>query len=760
MRFGQNISLLLSSSQVPLMPSAPAANALDYDFKAGDAVFSPHDLVSLPRPGSAAVSPDGQLVIVPVSTYDVEESKNKKTLWIASVDSTVNPFEVPLARGGDAFWLDSRTIGHVVRPADDAAPQLLARSVEYSTELAPQEPYVVGTFPDADVQNFETSPDGRWLVFSADVYSDRDLATVKPQDDAWKERGTTALVYEETFVRHWDTYRLPKRPSLFSVRVTKGDDGRYVLGTTFNSVLKDTNHHAPVEPFGGTDDFDVSNTHIIYTAKDPDVQPAWHTRQNIYIVPIEGGAPAHLTAGKQGATHSPVFSVSGSKVAWLELAKDSAEADKAQIIVHDFTEDVQFQLAEKWTLSPAEILFSHDDSQLILATGEHARTRVFALDLPATPSAEKYTQTRKRHSISKDATPKRLTNEHYASAVQRAGSDGSLVLTQSSMRGPNNAFVLRPVSVQKLNKAFQPVTGAYELARGAADGYALEQLTDFALGLLAPKKLDAGEEFWFDGAKAVKVHGWVIRPPGYAQEDKKKWPVVLLIHGGPQSAWEDNWSTRWNPNVWAQQGYVVVMINPAGSTTYGQDFVDAISGDWGGRPFEDLRKGWAYVKENYPQIDFDRAVAAGASWGGYAINWLAGHPEWNFGFKALFCHDGVFDTTYNGYVTDELFFFEQEFNAPPWTKEGFETAEKYNPARLVGKWETPMLIVHGSKDYRLPDTEGISAFQALQRRGIKSRLVVFPDENHWVLNHKNSLKWHWEVFRWFNLYVGAGPKDS
>ncbi|KZV95473.1 alpha/beta-hydrolase [Exidia glandulosa HHB12029] len=765
MRFGNDLALLLSASQTPLMSTtnnagANAGSPLDFEFKTGADVFSPVDLVTLPRPGAGLVSPDGQLVVVPVSTYNLQDAKNNKTFYITSVSSTVSPFEVPLARGGEAFWLDAHTIGHVVRPEDDAAPQLLARDVEYSTELRAGEPYVVGTFPDVDVGNFKKSPDGSWLVFSADVYPDRDLNTVKQQDKEWKDRGSSALVYEETFVRHWDTFRTPKSPSLFSVRVTKSDDGKFVLGDKFNSVLKDTNHHSPVEPFGGTDNFDVSLTSVIYTAKDADVQPAWHTRQNIYVVPIEGGPPVHLTSGKQGATTAPVFSASGSKVAWLELAKDGAEADKAQLIVHDFAEDVQFQLLEDWTLSPSEILFSHDDSHLILTVGEAARARILSLPLPSTPKADKFSATRKRHSINKDTKPSPITTEHHASGVQRAGTDGSLVFSQSSLRGPNNVFVLSPASSTRPSAArnLHSAAIAYDTTAVAA-GWKLEQLTDFGLEQLGSKKLDAGEEFFFTGAKDVKVQGWVIRPPGYSKDDKKKWPVVLFIHGGPQGVWDDNWSTRWNPNVWAQQGYVVVAINPTGSTTFGQDFTDAISGDWGGRPFEDLRKGWAYVKEHYPQIDFDRAVGAGASWGGYAVNWIAGHPEWDFGFKALFCHDGVFDTTYNGLVTDELYFFEQEFGAPAWTKEGYELSEKFNPARLVGKWTTPMLIVHGSKDFRLPDTEGISAFQALQRRKIKSRLVIFPDENHWVLNHKNSLKWHWEVFRWFHLFVGAGAQQ-
>jgi len=209
-------------------------------------------------------------------------------------------------------------------------------------------------------------------------------------------------------------------------------------------------------------------------------------------------------------------------------------------------------------------------------------------------------------------------------------------------------------------------------------------------------------------------------------------------------------------SVFAQQGYFVVAINPTGSTTFGQAFTDAIAGDWGGRPFIDLQKGWAYALEHYPEIDADRAVAAGASWGGYAINWIAGHQEeYGFKFKALVTHDGIFDTRFGGFVTEELFFFMHEFGGAPMDTETIKTAEKYNPANFVNKWHTPHLIIHGSKDYRLPETDGLAAFTALQLRNVRSRLVLFEGENHWVLAPGNSLQWHLEVFGWFHRFVSA-----
>jgi len=279
------------------------------------------------------------------------------------------------------------------------------------------------------------------------------------------------------------------------------------------------------------------------------------------------------------------------------------------------------------------------------------------------------------------------------------------------------------------------------------------QITRFTEEELKEKTMIAGEEFWFKGATR-DVQGWILKPQGFKEGDKKKWPAILLIHGGPQGAWEDQWSTRWNPNIFASQGYVTIALNPTGSTTFGQEFTDAIAEDWGGAPFVDMQKGWKHALKTWPEIDADRTVAAGGSWGGYAVNWINGHPEFDFGFKALMCHDGVFDSNYNGYSTDELFFFNHEWGGRPWDSKSKLLSEKYSPANYVDKWSTPQLLIHGSKDYRLPETESIGAFHALQQRGIASRLVIFPTENHWVLDHGNSLKWHYEVFRWFDQFVG------
>ncbi|CCM03548.1 uncharacterized protein FIBRA_05684 [Fibroporia radiculosa] len=752
---GFPLSVLSLAGQVPLdKPTAPSPAMYpatqDFAFKQDAETFAPKDLVELSRPGTAVANPAGDLVVVPVTKYSIDEAKNYRSIYIAPIEPTIQPLEIPLANGGEAFWLDARTLAHAVAEGDDndKVTALYAISVKYEADSSagilsvPDSPKLIGKFPTSTATNFKYSDKANTLVFSDLVHADGDLTAAKKNDEAWENRGYSAFVYDETYERHWDTWMGPKRPSLFSVTLSHTPGKDWQFGTDFVNLLNGTGHHSPVEPFGGTDDFDVSDTHVVYTALDPTLPPAWHTKQNIYITELGSEQkPRELTSGVHGATHAPVFSTKGDKAAWLQLDKDGAEADRAKVVVYDLTTNVKYTLTQHWDRSPDALAFSSDDKTLYFTAGDHARIKIFALPIPATPSAS--TADPDLSEVYK--TPLELTSSGAASGVQVL-SNGRLVFTRSSLASPNDVFVLHGLdSLDLLSKSSR------ESFKGQVN-----QLTRFSEDALKGKNLDAGEDFYFDGAEGVKVQGWIHRPPGFKQGDTKKWPVVMLIHGGPQSAWADQWSTRWNPNIFAQQGYVVIAMNPTGSTSFGQEFTDAISGDWGGRPFEDMQKGWAYVLKNYPEIDPDRAVAAGASWGGYAINWIQGHPEFGFGFKALVCHDGVFSATYNGYSTDELFFFNNEWRGRPWDPEAKALLAKYDPTNFVHKWSTPMLVIHGSKDYRLPETDGIGAFHALQELGVPSRLVLFPDENHWVMNHANSLKWHYEVFRWFEKQLNSG----
>ncbi|KAG8968683.1 hypothetical protein FRC03_006430 [Tulasnella sp. 419] len=665
----------VDSNQVNLQPSPQraimSANT-QFELKSSDSsnapVFSPRDMLSLPRPGVGVSNPDKEdLVIVPVSEHSFDKKKTTKTIYIAPLDSTDTPVEFPVVTGGEAFWLDDRTLAHVV------GDQVYAVSLEYKTKpssslTTPKPPYLVGRFPSGtSPSNFKFTGTKKvhttnaqedvehLLVFSAQVYDDYNLTAIKERDELWKNRDTDALVFDEVYVRHWDEYVGPKRPSLFSVKLGKNKDGNWELGDEYFAPLKGTKHHTPVEPFGGTDDFDVSATHIAYTTKDPSLGEPWHTRQNVYVVPLKGGiAPRHLTSGNHGATHSVVFSPKGDKVAFTEMIHDGYESDRARVVIYDLIKEVRFTLTENWDRSASELAFSKDGKEIYIVAEEHANTKIFVLPVPETP--------RNDDQFSSPETPKALITSHTSHGL-RPLSSGQLVYTQSSLASPNNVFI-------------------YDRQKNEST-----PITRFAEKQLKDKKLDKGESFWFTGAEGKQVQGWVLYPPSGKPKDGKKLPCAFLIHGGPQGAWVDGWSTRWNANVFAQQGYIVIAINPSGSTGFGQEFTDAITEDWGGKPFVDLKHGWDYALKTF-DIDPERAVAAGASWGGFAINWIQGHPEYGFNFKALVCHDGIFDTRYGGYATDELFFFNHDFGGAPWTKKGRELSEK-QVFRFVDKMFNP-----------------------------------------------------------------------
>ncbi|KAF5372283.1 hypothetical protein D9757_009637 [Collybiopsis confluens] len=765
------LSALGLSSQIPLQssqePATMSAQRL-FEFKEGADLFSPKDLVELGRPGEGAANQAGDFVLIPYSKYSFEEKKNKKSIFLAPLGFTNKPHELPLDKVGEAFWLSGRTVAHVVE-GENKTLDIYALNVVYVPPnesdavgtLNTEPPVHLGSFPTNSATNFRYSTDG-YLVFSDNVYSDGNLSTVKEQDEAWENRGTTAFVYDHTYERHWDHWVGPKEQALFSVKLTQDPNHEWSLGTEFVNLQKGTSHNTPVEPFGGTDDFDVSKQSVIYTTLDPAFkhERAWHTKQNVYIIDITGkNQPRELTSGSQGAIHGPILNQGADKAAWLELDEDGYESDRAKIVIYDLKKDIRFTLTQHWDRSPASLavsrllspstVFAHhssvssfrrkESSSTLLPVIMHESKSTF---FPSHPHPKIHHGSRPIQEI---VQPVPIVEDGASSGLQTLPY-GRVLISKSSLTSPNDVFLVSGLdSLQKnISESENPVK---------FNGI-VQQITKTTEEQLKGKELSVGEDFWFKGAEDRDIHGWILKPRGWKEGQKKAHPIVLLIHGGPQGAWEDQWSTRWNPNVFAQQGYFTVAINPTGSTSFGQELTDGITGDWGGKPFVDLQKGWKYILNNYPEVDADRAVAAGASWGGYAINWIQGHPEYDFGFKALVCHDGVFDSAYNGFSTEELFFFNHDWHGRPWDKKSKELLEKFNPSNFVDKWGTPQLLIHGSKDYRLPETEGIGAFHVLQQQGIPSRLVIFPDENHWVLNHGNSLKWHYEVFRWFDQFVG------
>ncbi|KAK7473162.1 Dipeptidyl-peptidase 5, variant 2 [Stygiomarasmius scandens] len=627
-------------AQIPLqgLPTTDRAaldGPHDFRFKEGANVFTPKDAIELGRPGIGVANEAGDLALVPYSQFSFDDKTDHKSLFVVGLDlNTTRPplFQLSVNK---AFWINNRTFGHVVDAENDEGLKINTVTIGIiAGNLHLTESDVIGTIPTKTASNFRYLPkDGR-LVFLDSVYADGNLSAVPDHDRAWESRGNSALVYDATPARFWDTWMGPKAASLFSVGLHLDVlSKRWTLGTDFVNLLgkQRLSPTAIVEGYVGT--WDVSAGVVAYIVPKSKPGNSFHTQKDLYIVDATGvSKPRLLASSDKGDIRGPVISGDGTKVAWIQ--QQDSYSSGSDIIVYDLIAETQATFTSDWDRSAETLTFSKDGKSLYFIAGDHARNKAFYISVSNT--------------LSKTINPVKLTHSGSVSALQPL-SNGRLLLTKSSYTSPNDLFLLRGLDALEAN----------------ADSVNLlekeEQMTYFTESALKEENLGPAEEFWFKGADDVDVQGWIVKPPGWNKEQRRKWPIALHIHGGPKYAWLDSWSTGWNPHVFAHQGYFCVLINPTGSTTFGQQFSDDIDLDWGGRPFVDLQKGWNYILKEYPQVNPERAVAAGGSWGGYAINWIQGHPEYAFGFKAVFAHDGVFNALYDEYSSDIPYFFEKAF---------------------------------------------------------------------------------------------------
>jgi len=468
----------------------------------------------------------------------------------------------------------------------------------------------------------------------------------------------------------------------------------------------------PGKPFGGDDDFIVTpdGKTVIFSARLAGKTEAWSTNFDLWSVPVDASAkPVSITPDNLAEDVGPVVSPDGTKLAWRAMKRPGFEADRFGVMVRDLKTGATKEIDPDFDRSADKLVWSTDGRTLYLSAAELGRQKLFAMDV-ATGKATALTDT-----------------GHIGDFDVRKDV---VIVERSALNAPADLYRLSP------KKALSPLTSVNAAA-----------LKDVSFG--------AFEQFSFAGWNGETVHGYVMKPSGYVPG--KRYPTAFIVHGGPQGSFGDDWSYRWNPQTYAGRGYAVVFIDFHGSTGYGQAFTDAISGHWGDRPLEDLQKGWAEAQAKYPFIDGDRACALGASYGGFMIYWIAGN--WSKPWKCLVDHDGVFDNRFMGAATEELWFSEWE-NGHATPANDPLTYERFNPAGHVAAWDKPMLVIHSAKDYRVPLEQGIAAFTSLQRKGVESRFLYFPDENHWVLKPQNSLQWHDTVEDWLAGWIGTAPTDA
>lgn len=682
-------------------------------------------LLSAPRRSAALPNSDGSLALYTVSTYSFQS--HKKTLEIKLLD--INKGQSSLLtndeKASEPNWLGEGNELIWLKEAEKGVTQIIhADADDIGTEYVIGE--VNGPASDVKLKNLENGQIA--IAFVSRARPDGSL--YNPEDEVKKY--SSERLYDSLFVRHWDKYETPNKNAIWYglIQKSSGSNGRFILSTITNA-LKDTHLEAPIPPFGGSDHFDISKIGIVFVAKDTSLNPATNTKSNLYFLWLRSFSSPPLSKLQkiefedlEGASTGPVFSPNGVGVAFLQMKKNGYESDRNRLVyVLDVRQpSISIELLKSndgkglWNRSPTALTWSQDGKSLYLQAADEGKGLLFHLNLPTS-------------SIDIVELPRPLTNSGYISDVRPLSENSSLLFVSGSNLVDNSYYTIIDPS-----KPFEAKQISSNSKDGASFGLSKNQVSDI----------------WYQSGN-YKVHAWVVKPSNFTEG--KKYPLAFLIHGGPQGAWEDQWSTRWNPAVFAEQGYVVILPNPTGSTGYGQAFTDAIENQWGGRPYEDLVHGYSFIKENLEYIDTSRSVALGASYGGYMINWIQGHPLGRE-FKALVCHDGVLSIA-NQVSSDELYFPNHEFGGPYW--DAIATWEKWNPARYAANWATPELVIHSELDYRLPIAEGLAAFNILQQRGVESRFLTFPDESHWVLKEENSLVWHTVVLNFINKFVGLPP---
>jgi len=654
--------------------------------------FSIQDMLAMRRISDPEVSPDGKSVLFSVRDTDLEANRGRFDLWLAAVDgSSTRQLTAHPDNDTSGRWApDGKTVLFLSTRGGS--------SQVWRLRLDGGEPEAVTNVP-LDVEGFVPFPDGRRLLLVLDVVPDADAAKEIPgtvAHDAEKAKAKSkARVYESLFFRHWDTWEDAKRAHLF---VWDAESGARSLMPGFQA-------DAPTKPFGGVEEIAISpdGRDVVFTARVPGREKSWTNDLNLWHVPADGSsAPKPLTADNKAVDTAPAFSPDGKRLAYLRMERAGYESDRQRVALLAWPPSgAPTVLTEAFDRSPGEIAWTRDGRSILASCDDLGHKSLVAIDAAS------------------GAVAKLVTSGSNGSG--RSAGD-RVVFLQDTLSSPAEIWSCAP------------------------DGTGVRRVTNLNAEKVAAAKMGEYEPFTYPGWNGETVHAWLVKPVGF--DAAKKWPVAFLIHGGPQGSFGNHFHYRWNPQAYAGAGFAAIMVDFHGSTGYGQAFTDSIRGDWGGKPYEDLMKGLDAALAKYAFLDGSRVAALGASYGGYMINWIAGQTD---RFRALVNHDGNLDERMAYFDTEELWFPEWEHGGPPW--ENPEGYGKHNPIDHVGKWKTPMLVIHGALDYRVVDTQGMSTFTALQRRGIPSKFVHFPDENHWVLKPANSILWHENVIEWITRWT-------
>jgi dipeptidyl aminopeptidase/acylaminoacyl peptidase len=561
------------------------------------------------------------------------------------------------------------------------------------------------------------SPAGDRIAFTSAVYPDCSTdACNAAKDKAKSENKVKAHVADELMFRHWNAWDEGTRSHLFTVSI----DGNSPVDLTAGAK-----YDVPPGPFGGSEGYAWSpdGRELAYTAKNQGRADAWTTDLNVYTVPSTGGSPIVITTANKGADQNPVYSPDGRFIAYASQARAGFESDRWRLMVYERSGKTSRELLPTWDRNADAYSFAHDMSAIYVQTTDAGRDKLYRVELERGTAGS---------SLLKPLAPKMIIGEHNNTAFTFSKDGNAVVWTRDATQAPAEVY-------------------SATLSASGATARAVTHENDALVSQLA---VNPAEDFWFTGSAGVKVQGFLVKPPNW--QAGKKYPAILLIHGGPQGAWLDQWHGRWNYQMFAATGAALVIINPRGSFGYGQKFVDDVSKGWGGKVYTDLMMGLDTALAKNPWIDRNALGAAGGSFGGYMVNWIAGHTN---RFKALVSHAGPFNLENMATATEELWFPDWEYGGPFWDPKAMASQYRvYSPHLYVKNFKTPTLVTGGELDYRVPYTEDLSMFTSLQRMNVPSRLVIFPDEGHWIAKPQNQKLWWGEVQGWLEKYLEGKPK--
>jgi dipeptidyl aminopeptidase/acylaminoacyl peptidase len=713
--------------------------------------FTFEDMMKLKRVSEPEPSPGGKWVLF--SAVDVDLATNKKTphIWIVPLNANsgatgVQPVQqAPGGRASERILIPDQD-GDRPRWAPDGkrfafistkerGSQVWIANFDGTTATVTSVHQLTHTSTEAGGELW--SPDGNNILFTSDVYPECDGTPFEEECNAKRlkaseESKVKAIIFDRLLYRHWNAYKAGKRSHIFMIPVPPANSD--LPDRVFRRALDLTpgDYDAPVFSLGGQDNYAFSpdGQEICYTSNHDKVE-ATSTNNDLWIVPVNGGAAKNITADNPASDSTPLYSPDGKYIAYRAQQRPGYESDRFRMMLYERKTGEKTDLTEGFDRWAGTFTWAPDSRTIYFSADHKGHSLIYAVDVRPTIGSSK----------GRPAFSKRVLVAGYNDDLAVTPDGKTLVFSRMSIAAPNEIYA-SDVGGDGCPARTGDVDPGKEDCTLNKD-WAITRVNESLLSQISMSKI---ESFFFTGAKGDNVEGFLVRPPNF--DATKKYPVKFLIHGGPQGAWGDDWSYRWNPELFAANGYVVIMINFHGSTGYGQKFVDAINGDWGGAPFEDLMKGLDYAEKTYPFIDKDRECALGASYGGYMANWVLGHTD---RFKCIVSHDGMFNTFSAWGTTEELWFNNWEFQGTPYTNH--DMYNKWSPRNAAKNFKTPTLVIHGQLDYRLDVSEGFQLFTTLQTMDVPSKMLYFPDEGHWVLKPQNSQLWYKTVNDWVDQWT-------